>query len=578
MSSPGYLHSAQHGSTIPNAVPHGAQNGLFSSVQGGDGQRFVNPLELTNTQSMNPALFASHIQDHPHDSSGVPLGMSNIWNEDHLSETLSPNHQNPQQQAHSQLRYPNSGTIGSAADAVPAPSLIAGYRGSVLPQTESSGMFAPAVSSTSLDDGAAWNGAFPPIRLESNLPAWALPLVRIAYEAQHPATVILREESPVLSFADYYSFLAAQSQALHKEPTPAPTPPRSELNLSEGLRACRSIRVRRDRGVERTLPSTPGSYRCTLRPECSKAFTKKGDWKRHEKTHFPQTIWACSKPECASKRSSGREFCRKYRFMRHYNTFHGNGSQITSVEADQFRRQVHDSEWPRNCPYCSRDGFGSFDERLEHIAREHFENATVSSSDINSENNDDYQDENGPGTGHFDGSPNPGFGNPSRNASNLSSQNSGASAGNFSSSYYSSYSLNYWSSEPSIVVERPPAVLCQENGVSAQALEVAAVNNSRTKRSHIVLHSSLTSEKQGGSTPARETSADTKVSKFILAGKARSYDAKQTKSTSDRRSLVHGKFQRQNYGELTHKCEPDSVNLVEKVSHFHWVLQNYSFL
>lgn len=66
---------------------------------------------------------------------------------------------------------------------------------------------------------------------------------------------------------------------------------------------------RRAKSINNTLPDTPrdhtreqGKYQCTA---CHWSFSRKGDWKRHEESHDPQTFWTCMLGEPAILSTAG---------------------------------------------------------------------------------------------------------------------------------------------------------------------------------------------------------------------------------------------------------------------------------
>ena len=66
---------------------------------------------------------------------------------------------------------------------------------------------------------------------------------------------------------------------------------------------------RRVKSINNTLPELPrdygreqGKYQCTA---CHWSFARKGDWKRHEESHDPQTFWTCMLGEPAVLSTAG---------------------------------------------------------------------------------------------------------------------------------------------------------------------------------------------------------------------------------------------------------------------------------
>lgn len=107
-------------------------------------------------------------------------------------------------------------------------------------------------------------------------------------------------------------------------------------------------------------------FSCTLR--CGRTFKNKGNWEKHERTHYPQDVWVCCKSACRDL----EPFTRKDHFSTHLISMH-------DYEKEQILRELYnesnikiDSRFSRYChvPNCSVH-FDSWKARTDHFA-EHF--------------------------------------------------------------------------------------------------------------------------------------------------------------------------------------------------------------
>ena len=109
---------------------------------------------------------------------------------------------------------------------------------------------------------------------------------------------------------------------------------------------------------------TKGKWKCTL--GCAWSHSDKGNWKRHERTHYPPAIWLCRHPDCSRKSPKARVSFRKDLVKRHSKSHHGE--DLDDNEIEKCRTTVSDSQFPRECVFgnCMKT-FSSFDERSSHI-------------------------------------------------------------------------------------------------------------------------------------------------------------------------------------------------------------------
>ena len=110
--------------------------------------------------------------------------------------------------------------------------------------------------------------------------------------------------------------------------------------------------------------SQNGMYRCTL--GCPWSHKKKGNWERHERSHYPPEVWLCRHQQCLNKDRKTRVSFRKDLIKRHYKDHHKETP--SGLQIDQCRITVRNSLFPKRCAFdgCSKH-FRTFDERLRHI-------------------------------------------------------------------------------------------------------------------------------------------------------------------------------------------------------------------
>ena len=278
----------------------------------------------------------------------------------------------------------------------------------------------------------------------SNLEPRVLNLIAAADKSQHPPTFTIRNNVAVLDFTAFKEFLGNHPQAVRMTPSGAVGSKQADYHIL-ALRTFQDVRPRRPPCTdEKSLPSN-SMYQCTLGNGCSQYFKAKGDWKRHENTHFPQEFWLCGSGSCASN----NRFLRKDRFLEHCNKAHPE-AEITSESSNCFRYDVVGSQWPRECPYrsCGKNNFPTFDDRLEHVAKHYARHGHEHLLSTRNERSNDDQDRKGPGRRPFRRSSNS---LPSKNRSDGSKDSgqdsSGAgSSGCTSSNTFSASSTPYWAS------------------------------------------------------------------------------------------------------------------------------------
>jgi hypothetical protein len=134
-------------------------------------------------------------------------------------------------------------------------------------------------------------------------------------------------------------------------------------------------------------PESSGKYTCT---ECKRGFNRKGDWKRHEESHDPQTFWTCmlgdpailspegwscafcisSKPTraeivihlikehkifvCTNKRPEHRTFLRKDKLKQHLQQVHTLSESSAVWET---WHQAAKKKWAWGCGFCGGCSF-----------------------------------------------------------------------------------------------------------------------------------------------------------------------------------------------------------------------------
>ena len=111
----------------------------------------------------------------------------------------------------------------------------------------------------------------------------------------------------------------------------------------------------------------PGVFVCTF--GCGWSHNTKANWKRHERTHYPQEIWLCRHPKCASKNEKKRVSLRADLLRRHHREHHKGEGELTDQQLEDCCINVPDSSFPRECVYlhCGHR-FSSFEDRLSHHA------------------------------------------------------------------------------------------------------------------------------------------------------------------------------------------------------------------
>jgi hypothetical protein len=134
-------------------------------------------------------------------------------------------------------------------------------------------------------------------------------------------------------------------------------------------------------------PESVGKYTCT---DCKRGFNRKGDWKRHEEQHDPQTFWTCmlgdpailstagwscafcvsSKPTraeivihlikehkiflCTNKTPGNRTFLRKDKLKQHLQQVHALSE--SSVEWKTWHQATR-KKWAWGCGFCGGCSF-----------------------------------------------------------------------------------------------------------------------------------------------------------------------------------------------------------------------------
>ncbi|PLB37195.1 putative C2H2 finger domain protein [Aspergillus candidus] len=123
-------------------------------------------------------------------------------------------------------------------------------------------------------------------------------------------------------------------------------------------------------------------YGCTF-PNCPKTFGSKADWKRHENSqHYHLESWRCPLPDgtvpCA------RVFHRQEIYAQHLKKHHACTDETavqTAIARDKVGREGGHAQsmsqfWCGFCgdvvPLRSEEGLGAWNERFNHIDREHF--------------------------------------------------------------------------------------------------------------------------------------------------------------------------------------------------------------
>jgi serine/threonine protein kinase len=145
-------------------------------------------------------------------------------------------------------------------------------------------------------------------------------------------------------------------------------------------------------------------HHCTEK-NCSKSFTRRSDWIRHEETHWPQQRYLCLYciPEghmvdgsywcgscqcltpndweshslsCPGAQFKGKSFTRWVHLRDHLFTAHRVPVSTGKGLAQKWPYDP-ESDWPRQCGFCGKN-FGDWKKRINHVGR-HFteEHATI---------------------------------------------------------------------------------------------------------------------------------------------------------------------------------------------------------
>ena len=121
------------------------------------------------------------------------------------------------------------------------------------------------------------------------------------------------------------------------------------------------------RGYQKAIrvnDATNGKWKCTL--GCNWSHKDKGNWKRHERTHYPPEIWLCNHSDCSNKTYRARASFRKDLAKRHFRSKHNQ--ELNDSEIEIYRKVVPDSLFPRRCCFYNCDhNFATFDDRSSHI-------------------------------------------------------------------------------------------------------------------------------------------------------------------------------------------------------------------
>ena len=153
-------------------------------------------------------------------------------------------------------------------------------------------------------------------------------------------------------------------------------------------------------------PNEP--YQCTLK--CGYSTKSRNAWKRHEEQNYPQEGWVCTLEACRNQPLTvptlrGGIFYQKHHALRHYKTQHPNFSPIQHTARLEMGHFFIASSYPKQCGFCIHQ-FVSWEERINHIAQ-HFRNSrsmlewqTPTRNDVPGyqNQNNDKDDEDGPGS------------------------------------------------------------------------------------------------------------------------------------------------------------------------------------
>ncbi|PTB69748.1 hypothetical protein BBK36DRAFT_1111686 [Trichoderma citrinoviride] len=160
---------------------------------------------------------------------------------------------------------------------------------------------------------------------------------------------------------------------------------------------------------EHTNLEHPRPYICVFHyAGCTARFDAKNEWKRHVSTkHLGLKYWVCTEGKCAEERQSsyqryaglplyGNIFNRKDLYTQHIRRMHatvtGQGTtdykgadarsdcMVKKMQEDALRIRCRLPTW-MPCPVQSCDkaftGANAWDERMEHVAQQHFDNAAA---------------------------------------------------------------------------------------------------------------------------------------------------------------------------------------------------------
>jgi len=122
-------------------------------------------------------------------------------------------------------------------------------------------------------------------------------------------------------------------------------------------------------------------YGCTY-TACLKRFGSKNDWKRHENTrHYQIEAWRCQEPSARSKiNQCAKVFYRRELYQAHLKDHHGIGDDTEIRKRSQENRIGRNGQSGFWCGFCrmivtlKTRGLEAWDERFNHIDREHFNN------------------------------------------------------------------------------------------------------------------------------------------------------------------------------------------------------------
>ncbi|KAE9377907.1 hypothetical protein N431DRAFT_500648 [Stipitochalara longipes BDJ] len=235
--------------------------------------------------------------------------------------------------------------------------------------------------------------------------------------------------STLVSFCDVYtedikptdlhesdsSFNPSQLQVIRRPPplssfAPQKTIPEEEVCLNRVSLSRAHERIQLPSNFK--FPSEPEApinsqkgqekYRCT---SCKRGFNRKGDWKRHEESHDPQTYWTCLLGDpaklsatgwtcvfcgsfktaradmathllhkhkihlCTNKKVEARTFYRKDKLKQHLQQVHALSENCPALW--ETWHQTTKKKWAWGCGFCGGCSF-TWEGRLIHIA-EHYE-------------------------------------------------------------------------------------------------------------------------------------------------------------------------------------------------------------